>query len=292
MIVLKCLVIGNFTVDVIDSVEYVGGSSYYSGWSLKQLDCDVYVLSTVSSRYRELFRELLEYFNIIEYSCSSNPVFVIENGRAVGLKEPGCAIPIDLINETFVRVDPDIVLITPVFREVDLGDEKLCRVLCSDVIKSLEIHGLTRDLGKDGLINTWLVDLFKYFKFFNIVHGNIYEYCFSNDLLYIINKLLEYSSLHNTSFQVSMDNQGMYLVDKGSTYYFPPINENILNILGAGDVLLATTTFYIGLKQDNLEATKRGLIASYLKMKTSSKKWFTQNTIEKNIDLVKYIKLQ
>jgi len=288
---LKCLVIGNFTVDDLNGYLNKGGSSYYSSWSLAQLGCNVHVLTSISEKYRELYRELYSVINIWEYSCPSNPVFVIKNDKAIALKERGCRISLNKVIEVYSIVKPDLLLFTPVFNEVEFNEDFLNRVLKDSIVTGLEIHGLTRDIVDSEIVNKWSDDLFNIFKYFKIVHGNIYEYCFSNNFIEIISVLRDYSTKHGTCFQISMDEAGLYLIDRGIVYYFKPANTHIVSKIGAGDVLLAVSSFYMSRRYNCLESTIRGFIASNYKMASRDSSWFNENCIEECVDKIEYTKL-
>lgn len=288
---MKCLVVGNLTVDEVNGELRVGGSSYYGGRSLKLLGCEVYILSSISNKYRDLFENLYSEFSVIERSCPSNPVFVIRSGRAVGLKEPGCTIPPDEIASSVKSIEPSVVLLAPVFNEVVLEQSYLEMIRGGDAVLGLEIHGLTRSVVGAEILNEWRNELLSYAKYFDLVHGNLHEYCFSNSLSTIIGALREYSSKHYTGFQVSLDARGLYLVAKGSIYYFPPLDLEVVSVLGAGDVLLSVSSYYLSNGYSHLESTARGLVAAYLKMSCRDSEWFDRNAIEELVGRAKHLAL-
>ena len=267
----------------------IGGASYYGGWALHLLGCDTHVLTSMNKKYDKLLGEIKEKIHIHTYPCSSIPEFVIKGGRAVELGEKGCVISWDYVEDTMREVSPDLVIFAPVYNEVNLHGFRNYRGVVKVV--SLDIQGLTRRVGKDQIINYWVSELDNVFEYVDLVHGNIREFCFSNVFSEVIRKLREMSMEYGNYYLVSMDQRGLYLVFKDKVVFYPPHQVKVYNEVGAGDVLLAVTTYYMAEGKDVVKATVYGLAATLLKISSSSNKWFDHEKIEYMVKRIKYIEL-
>ena len=274
---MDCLIVGNLTLDKIGDKLRIGGPGLYGGWALYLLGCKVHVLTSMNSTYRRLFRGLMDKFVFHEYNCGSLPIFIIREGRAVGLDKQGCRIDWCFIEQVINDVKPDILIFTPVYHEIEPHDLKNYRG--SFKVVALDIQGLTRRLVDDKIVNIWDNVFFKILSFFDIVHGNIRELSFADEVNEVLMKLRDYSMEAGNAFLVSMDEKGLYLVYDGKILYFPPMKVKVYNDVGAGDVLLAVTSYYYALGYDIVNATKHGLAATLLKIESVNSKWFNEEEV-------------
>ncbi len=274
---LKCMVIGNITLDMVGETYRVGGPGYYGGRALKLLGCNVYLVTSISNKYYELFKKLYDWFQIIEYSCDRQTIFYISSGRATDLLEEGCRIPLDYLVDIVVKTRPDILVFSPVYREI--GYEHIVSTSKHAGAIGLDIQGFTRRV-LNGITNIWDDKLFEIAGYVSVVHGNIREYCFTDSFREIFNKLSKTAGKYDTYFQVSMDERGLYLVGPDKIIYYPPAVINVVDDIGAGDILLAVTTYYIGLGHNVEEATLYGLAAAVNKISSSNNTWFHIDDLE------------
>lgn len=286
---MKCLIIGNLTLDKISETNIlrIGGPGLYGGLALYMLGCETHVVTSMNQKYRKMFRELDDKIIIHEYSCDSIPLFIIKEGRAYGLETYGCRIEQDYIEDVIKSVKPDILLFSPVYNEIDISQLKNYRGKFKAV--SLDIQGLTRKLVNNQLRNIWDQKIFGIMDFFDIIHGNIREMCFASDIKEILRKLKMISFNTLTALQVSMDEKGLYLLYNGEILYFPPIKTNVHDDVGAGDILLAVTSYYLAIGYNIAKATQYGLAAVLLKISSKDSKWFNEEKIRDKMSEIRYI---
>jgi len=275
------------TVDEIGDKLVVGGPGYYGGWALHLLGCEVHLVSSMSDKYRSLYRELYGVFRIHEVPCDSNPRFIIRNGRAVGLVEEGCSIPVDYLENVIDDVGPDLVVFSPVYGE--LNGKHIVRV--KDRFTSMDIQGFTRRIVGGDVVNVWSDELFRLFRYVDLVHGNIREYTFTNRFSELISRIRSVSEELTTGFFISMDERGLYLIHSGRIYYFPPVEVEVVSDVGAGDILLAVTSYYMCRGYGLLESTIRGLSATLSKISSRDRIWFDEKRIEEGVKQIKFIEI-
>jgi len=284
---LRCLVVGNFTVDLIDGNLQLGGASFYGGWALYLLGCETYVVSSINMGDRRLLDLLEGKLQIHIQPCEETTTFVIRNGSAVKLLKQGCRLDWDLISKVIDTIDPDVVVIAPVYMEIDVDKFINCREFVKAC--SLDLQGFTRRAVEEGLINVWHKGVEKALHKVDLVHGNIREYCFSHELHEILATVRELSLDHGNAHQVSLDSNGLYLVTDNTILFYPPKRVEVVSDVGAGDVLLAVTTYYMAKGFDVIEATKRGLAAALLKITSTSLEWFDQERVEDASQSIIYV---
>jgi fructose-1-phosphate kinase PfkB-like protein len=145
---------------------------------------------------------------------------------------------------------------------------------------SLDIQGVVREVVGTSLRLRWSKELEKAFEHLDVVHGNIREFCFSEDREHVLKAVKEWSSTVRTLFLVSIDEKGLYTIHRGEVLHTKPPQVNIVDEVGAGDVLLAVASYYMAKGLDPLTSALRGMAAAVLKVENAYRDWFTVEMIE------------
>jgi sugar/nucleoside kinase (ribokinase family) len=280
--VMRILIAGNVTVDEISGRVRVGGTGYYGGRALAEcFGEEVYVATHVDESLRGLIIGTLNTYGVrvIELSNSATPIFIIENGKAVGFKGKSPKIRFaDL--EPYTKIYRfDAIILGPILQEIDLNELGIAVSWGYRVI-SLDIQGVVREVIDTSLKLKWSKYLEKAFEYLDIVHGNIREFCFSEDLQHVLKTVKEWSSAMKTLFLVSLDEKGLYMIRRGEVLYTKPPQINTVDEVGAGDILLATTSYYMAKGLDPLTSALRGMAAAILKIENAYRDWFTAQQVE------------
>lgn len=283
MIKVRVLVVGNITLDLLpDGRIRVGGSGYYGGRALSEyLDVDTYVLTYVDENYRGLVLGVLSSagIKVLELRADGMPMFKISGGKAVEFQGVSPRIPSTVV-ESYTRVlGFNAVIFAPIMRELDIDLVRTLNKQPSTVV-SLDLQGFVREPSSAGIACRWYEELEKGLLYADIVHGNIAEFCFSNNEHEVLSRLKSLSSSYGTVFLVSLDARGTYAVYRGEVFYIPSLPTSAVDDVGAGDVLLAVTTYYRVLGTPVLEAVVRGVIASSLKVENAYGVWFDKKAVE------------
>ncbi|MCC6055921.1 MAG: PfkB family carbohydrate kinase [Desulfurococcaceae archaeon] len=279
---MKILIVGNVTVDEVGDRVRVGGTGYYGGRALAEyLGEEVYVATHIDEGLRGLIRGVLETcgVRVIELSNSATPVFVIEGGKAVGFKGKSPRISLASLEPYANIYKFDVVILGPILQEVNL-EELSIALSWSPKILSLDIQGVVREVEGTALRLRWRTGLEEAFKHLDVVHGNVREFCFSKDSNQVLRAVREWSSTGKTLFLVSLDEKGLYTVYRGEVFYTKPVHVKAVDEVGAGDILLATTSYYMAKGADPLTSALKGVAAAVLKVENAYRDWFTVEMIE------------
>jgi len=284
-----CLVVGNLTLDYVNGDVRIGGASFYGGWSLYLLGCETHVVTSLSSRYLDLIRDFAGKVRVHYQPCSGLTAFALKNGRAAGLLNPGCRIEWGFVEEVVEALSPDIVVYAPVYRELDTREFKSSRGKAGVV--SLDLQGFTRRAVSGSIHNVWEESFESILEKVDLVHGNVREYCFADSLEAILLAVKSMCEKHGNSHQVSMDSNGLYLVTGSTVYFYPPHRLSVVDDVGAGDVLLVATSYYLARGLDVLDATRFGVAAALLKISSTGLQWFDENRVAEKARSVGYIRV-
>ncbi len=281
---MRALIVGSATIDDFGSAFRVGGSVYYGGKALKMLpNVDVHVLTPIDKLYEEVILETfkMEGINIHSLKCESLPVFIIRSGRALGLKSRGCVIDIKEVVNIVKYLSPDILLLAPVFKElsVESVSQLLNVVKEDDIVISIDIQGLVREVDDNSILCVWDSRLFNVINEVNLTHGNLREFCFSSDITTVLHTLQTVIKTSKASIAVTMDDKGLFLIAEGMSYEIPALKIDVVDEVGAGDVFTAVSTYYLALKNSPLTASIKGSIAAALKVSKPYSRWFTEEEI-------------
>ncbi len=283
---MRALVVGSTTIDVLDKTFRIGGSTYYGGVTLSRyLGDETHVLTTIDDNVSRYFRSTFSELGISLHSvkCSRVPHFVIKQGKAVNVVVNDCRIPPDVVRDLIRIIKPDIIFLAPVYREIDVRDYiNLLRSL-KDVtaFKALDIQGLVRVSTNEGIKCSWREDLLDLMSLVNLTHGNIKEFCFSNNVEYIIKSLTDAMKPYDGAVTITMDSSYVYLLHGGKCFKATPLKVVITDEVGAGDVFTVSAAHYAAEGKDLLYAVRAGIVAASLKVWRAHGTWFTKEDLEK-----------
>ncbi|MEM0027569.1 MAG: PfkB family carbohydrate kinase [Ignisphaera sp.] len=279
---MRVLIVGNITIDEIGDRIRVGGTGYYGGRALAEyLDAEVYVATNIGEAYKGLVKGVLESHGIkvIEAGHSSTPVFVIRDGKAVGFKGESPRISLSNL-EPYAKIYRfDVVILGPILREVDLNE--IDYVLSwSPKVTALDIQGLVRSVANGELRLIWDYSIEEKLGRVDVVHGNVKEFCFSSDLKNVLSKVREWSLATKTTYLISLDERGLYIVADNEILYIKSPAISSVDEVGAGDILLSVTAYYIAKGFNTIESVLRGVAAATLKVENAYREWFNKDSLE------------
>lgn len=287
---MRALLVGSATIDVMGGDVRVGGSVYYGGLALsKHLHDETHVVTLVDERNVHLILKSFSNAGVIPHlvRCDKVPHFTISGGKAVKVIAGECRIPAYIVEEVLEEVRPDVLIIAPVYREIEISEYvRLLSGLNQVKIKSLDIQGLVRSAEDRGIRCVWRDELFKIMSLVNLTHGNLKEFCFSSGEETVVRQLLENESLRNSAVAVTMDSRGLYLVAEGKVFEISSLQVVYADEVGAGDVFTAVTSHYMAAGEDLLKAAVRGVVAASLKVSRATGDWFTVGDLRKRISEV------
>ncbi len=288
---LKALIIGNLTIDIVDGSTRLGGPGLYGGIALRQLGDEVYVYSSISREYLDKVKRALDThkINLVGSECSSMPTFIIRGGKVRGLEKQGCSIDVDNVVQIIDTIKPDIIILSPVLGEIDVNTISKISIHAhrSNVkVVSLDIQGLVRRLIDNTIVCSWSDDIWHVLQYVDVVHGNIQEFCFSDNEKNILRIAFNELKMRRSSstLLLSLDRYGCYLVNyvENKILHVPAPPVNVVDDVGAGDVMTAVTSHYIAKGFDIINATVRGVIAASLKVENAHRdRWFDNDVIER-----------
>ncbi|NPA97582.1 MAG: hypothetical protein GXO32_08285 [Crenarchaeota archaeon] len=278
---MRALFVGNLTIDVLDNRVRVGGSGFYGGVALSEyLGVETYVLSSASEKYGPLFRSVLSTYGIklLEVKCHSVATFRI-SGRKMWILDSGCCIPKSSIDTSISVVRPDILLLTPVFKELAISDS--LEVLSSfNGVKAVDLQGFVRERLDSRLACVWREQLKDVVMNSTVVHGNIKEFCIGADAADVMRWLRDYSKRCSALILASLDEKGCYAAYRGRVYLVPAPPTSAIDDVGAGDILTAVAAYYLAQGVTPLEAACRGVAAASLKVENPYSAWFDRESID------------
>ena len=279
---LKTLIVGNITIDEIGDRIRVGGTGYYGGRALAEyLDAEVYVATNIGEAYKGLVKGVLETHGIkvIEIGYSSTPVFIIRDGKAVGFKGESPRISLSNL-EPYARIYRfDVVVLGPILREIDLNEIDYI-LYWSPKVVALDIQGLVRSVADGELKLVWDYSIEEKLGKIDVVHGNVKEFCFSSDIKNVLSRARDWSSTTKTTYLISLDERGLYIVTNNEALYVRPPPISPVDEVGAGDILLSVTAYYIAKGFSTIESALRGMAAATLKIENAYREWFSKDTLE------------
>lgn len=282
---MKTLFIGNITLDKINEEFRIGGPGYYGGRALASyLGVDVYVLTHVSNYYREFIVNTLGNYGvkILEIKSNAIPIFVIDSGKTIQFQGFSDKISSNIIEHHLKNNRYDIVFIVPIMNEIDVDSIHILKEYKKRInsILSLDIQGFVRRVAEYGIKCEWTKELEIVLTHVDIVHGNITEFCFTQNEILIIDRIKELSTTSHTAFLVSLDAKGTYLIYLGDIIHIPSLSVAVINDVGAGDILLSVTSYYKAKGNDIITAAIKGVTAASLKVENSHRDWFSEKLIE------------
>lgn len=294
---MRALFIGNITLDVFDGKLRVGGPGFYGGRALSDNLCvETYVLSNVDEVHRGLILGIMNIYGIriLEIEAKEMPIFVIRGGKAVEFHGISHRISQQVVESYLRAYRFDIVILAPIMKELDIDVVGIARRYTNKVL-SIDIQGFVRTLAGDNIVCSWVKVLEDALVYADVVHGNIAEFCFAISERDVIKRIVDLSSTCKTLFLVSLDYRGSYAIHQREVFYIPSLPVAVVDDVGAGDVLLATTSYFIARNESTIDASVKGVIAASLKVENAYKSWFDIETIEavhrEHVQKVQVIKL-
>lgn len=280
---ISALIVGNLTMDELDSgVLTLGGPGYYGGRALAEfLGADVYLFTALSQELRNVAVSTLGSYgiSIVSKIARGCPIFVIRGGKAVAFKGVSPKISAnDLL--AFLQRNPfNVVILSPVMREVEVT-EGLSIIREIHAVKGMDLQGFVRFVRNGNLITEWRQQLVELMTNVDVVHGNLTEYCFSSELEKVLGAVRELSSCSKSLYLISLDERGLYIALQGDVIYVPPtLPSPPVSDVGAGDVLLAVTSYFMAKGKSPLEAALLGASAAIMKVCNAYGKWFDENSL-------------
>lgn len=275
---MRVVLVGSATIDVVDGDVRVGGSVYYGGLALsKYLHDEAHAVTLVDECSASLILKSFSSVGVVPHlvRCGKVPHFTISGGKVVDVVAGECRIPADVVEGVLEEVRPDILVVAPVYREIEIsGYLRLLGGLSQVKVKSLDIQGLVRSVGDGSIECVWSNELFKMMGLVNLTHGNLKEFCFSGGEEAVVKQLLENESLRGSAVAVTMDSRGLYLVADGKVFEISSLKVVGADEVGAGDVFTAVASHYMAAGEDLLEAVVRGVVAASLKVSRAAGDWF------------------
>lgn len=282
---MRALIVGSATIDDFGNTSRVGGSVYYGGKALTMLpNVEVHVLTPIDKLYGKVILGTFEVegINVHSLECESLPVFTIRFGRASGLKSRGCVIDVKEVVNVVNHLNPEILILAPVFKELSVEHVSylLSVVKKSVKVASVDIQGLVREIDNNGISCLWKEKIFEVVNKANLTHGNLREFCFTNNTATIL-RMLQASIMKSSeaSVAVTMDDKGLFLITRDGSYEVPALKVDAVDEVGAGDVFTAVSTYYLALSDAPLTASIKGSIAAALKVSKPYGRWFTEDEI-------------
>lgn len=294
---VKALFIGNITIDDLNGQYRVGGSGYYGGRALAEyLDTEVHVATHISDNFRGLIKGVLDLYGIkvIELGANATPIFIISNGRAVGFKGSSPLIDIEVL-EWYIKIHRfDMIYITPIMNEV--SEQQISRIKeFKPKVVAMDIQGFVRERYDEAIKCLWKWDSEETLLNADIVHGNIREFCFSDNEAEVLKHTKSISTIGRTSFLVSLDYRGLYLVHNNEILYIPSLSVKTVDDVGAGDILLAVSGYFKAMGMGVVESVVRGVAAAALKTENAYREWFSKELLDRYgselIELIKTINI-
>lgn len=272
----RIVFVGSFTRDIIDGVHTIGGPPYHGSIALLYYGCDtIVIISPVEEDHIRFVRGMgLELIA----TKGNVPVFelryISDTDREVKLLKRGStiSIPSDLLES----LDRSLIIVNPVYREVDL---KLLRVLRNYAsILAIDIQGFVRVVDDRGNISIkWTSDVYEVIGLADIYHLDLYEIPTFNSMEEAARYLTEYS---NGIVLVSHGEEGLVASINGELIYVPALPGISGNSTGAGDILLSIAAYEVYKGTEPLKAIAMGSVAAGLKVSRSKPPWFSRFEVE------------
>ena len=222
----KILISGNFTIDVIDGKEQIGGPPLYSGFAIAKLGGEPYIYSILGKDFTFKIPYFLKVYKILEDENTVKFKHIFEGTRRklILISKPKKKIKLDIKEDRFSGI-----IINPVCNEIDLS-------LIPNIPIALDIQGFIRNCVNGEEIRYTKARLPQSDSYLTF-HSNIEE--FQNSEL-SINLLFQ---IGFKELLISYDEQGFELYTRDSKKFFKTDNIGTY-ITGTGDVLIASYFFY------------------------------------------------
>ncbi|MEM4380818.1 MAG: PfkB family carbohydrate kinase [Candidatus Caldarchaeum sp.] len=241
---MKLSVVGALTVDLIGSKPVVGGPPWYAGLAAHTCGATVSLISAVGEDFPEYFLEKIveagldtSGVRIVEgaRTYSFKPVFT-EYGRRLKLVSLGPRISLEQLEE----LDADAVILSPVFRELELEHLEIVRRRVGHL--TVDLQGFLREAGDVGEIYLNPLKDTSILKHAEVVH------CSEEEALAISKKnnpyeALRYMNQHGVEKCLVGVENGLYVMNGDSVIFIQVVApQSVEDTTGAGDVLTGAFT--------------------------------------------------
>ncbi len=273
---LSVIIIGSFTIDRIDERLSIGGPAYYSSLALTYIG---HTSITIISPARDIHENFVRNIGINLISVGADtPIFqlkYVEGGRReVILKHRGSKITISHNELKLIR--DSLIIISPVYREVDLDTLKVVKRLSRFV--ALDVQGFVRYVRSDGKVGiVWSNEMYDIIRLADIIHADLSEVPIYNNM---VEASKELGKISNGIIMVSNGERGLVASIDGELYYVPALPGIEGNATGTGDILLAISSYEILMGEDPLRAIAKGAVAAGLRVSRDRSPWFSKYEVD------------
>ena len=273
---LSVIIIGSFTIDRIDEKLSIGGPAYYSSLALTYIG---HTSITVISPARDIHENFVRNIGINLISVGADtPVFqlkYVEGGRReVILKHRGSKITIS--HNELKLIKDSLIIISPVYREVDLDTLKVVKRLSR--FMALDVQGFVRYVHNDGKVGiVWSNEMYDIIRLADVVHADLSEVPIYNNM---VEASKELGKISNGIIMVSNGERGLVASIDGELYYVPALPGIEGNATGTGDILLAISSYEVLMGEDPLRAIAKGAVAAGLRVSRDRSPWFSKYEVD------------
>ena len=273
---LSVIIIGSFTIDRIDEKLSIGGPAYYSSLALTYIG---HTSITVISPARDIHENFVRNIGINLISVGADtPVFqlkYVEGGRReVILKHRGSKITIS--HNELKLIKDSLIIISPVYREVDLDTLKVVKRLSR--FMALDVQGFVRYVHNDGKVGiVWSNEMYDIIRLADVVHADLSEVPIYNNMVEASEEL---GKISNGIIMVSNGERGLVASIDGELYYVPALPGIEGNATGTGDILLAISSYEVLMGEDPLRAIAKGAVAAGLRVSRDRSPWFSKYEVD------------
>jgi len=273
---LSVIIIGSFTIDRIDEKLSIGGPAYYSSLALTYIG---HTSITVISPARDIHENFVRNIGINLISVGADtPVFqlkYVEGGRReVILKHRGSKITIS--HNELKLIKDSLIIISPVYREVDLDTLKVVKRLSR--FMALDVQGFVRYVHSDGKVGiVWSNEMYDIIRLADVVHADLSEVPIYNNMVEASEEL---GKISNGIIMVSNGERGLVASIDGELYYVPALPGIEGNATGTGDILLAISSYEVLMGEDPLRAIAKGAVAAGLRVSRDRSPWFSKYEVD------------
>jgi len=273
---LSVIIIGSFTIDRIDEKLSIGGPAYYSSLALTYIG---HTSITVISPARDIHENFVRNIGINLISVGADtPVFqlkYVEGGRReVILKHRGSKITIS--HNELKLIKDSLIIISPVYREVDLDTLKVVKRLSR--FMALDVQGFVRYVHSDGKVGiVWSNEMYDIIRLADVVHADLSEVPIYNNM---VEASKELGKISNGIIMVSNGERGLVASIDRELYYVPALPGIEGNATGTGDILLAISSYEVLMGEDPLRAIAKGAVAAGLRVSRDRSPWFSKYEVD------------
>jgi len=211
-------------------------------------------------------------------------IFVIKGGRAVRIENKGCILSCEELDNLLDEVKPEIIIFAPVLNEINECMVRLVKDKEYVKVKTLDLQGFTRKVSDNGEISyRWSNEYNRIFNYVDLIHGNYYEYKSISSTYGLGSTLYSIKSLServSAGLALSIGGLGLYLLYRGEAYYVPALKVDVADEVGAGDVFLSISSYYM-VSNNLLDSVVYGVIAGSLKVTNAYKSWFSREDLDR-----------